>query len=310
LSATPQTLAFASIGVAMAVLLLKWIAYAATGSLALYSDALESMINVATALIALVALHLAARPPDRHHHFGHHKAEYFAAVAEGVLIVFAAGMIVRDALAALVEPKSIRLTAAAFAFSLAATVLNAAWAMVLLRAGRRMRSPALSADGKHLMADVASTIAVLMGLVGLLATGWTRFDAMLAIAVALYILWSGARLLRTSLSGLMDEAVTAEVGAQIEAIIAANAQGSLQAHALRTRVAGHLTFIEFHLVVPGTMSVADAHAICDRLEAALERAISGTQVTIHVEPQSEALSAAIPTYHAAKSGTWHSNAAR
>jgi cation diffusion facilitator family transporter len=292
------------------VLGLKWLAYAATGSLALYSDAVESVINVATALIALVALHMAARPPDRHHQFGHHKAEYFAAVAEGVLIVIAAGLIVRDALVALVQPTPIQLTATAFALSVAATALNAAWAGVLLSAGRRIRSPALLADGKHLMADVASTAAVLVGLIGVWATGWTRFDALLAIAVALYILWAGARLLRTSLSGLMDEAVTANVGAQIEAVIAANGQGSLQAHALRTRVAGRLTFIEFHLVVPGTMSVAEAHTICDRLEAALEHAIPRSQVTIHVEPHGEALDAAIPTHQAARSGTLHSKAAR
>lgn len=288
-----ESIALLSIGVALAVLVLKWLAYVATGSLALYSDALESIINVATAAIAAVALHLSTRPPDRHHQFGHHKAEYFAAVAEGVLIVLAAVIILRDALVALSSPRTLDLGLAGFAFSLAATAINAAWAAYLFSAGRRLRSPALVADGRHLFTDVVSSIAVLAGLAGVWATGWVVLDALLAMGVALYILWAGARLLKASLSGLMDEAVTADVAARIEAVIAHNAAGSLQAHDLKTRVAAHVTFIEFHLVVPGHMSVSAAHAICDRLEAALVDAVPEARVNIHVEPHGEAVEAAI-----------------
>jgi cation diffusion facilitator family transporter len=193
LKRSSESIALLSIGVALAVLVLKWLAYVATGSLALYSDALESIINVATAAIAAVALHLSTRPPDRHHQFGHHKAEYFAAVAEGVLIVLAAVIILRDALVALSSPRTLDLGLAGFAFSLAATAINAAWAAYLFSAGRRLRSPALVADGRHLFTDVVSSIAVLAGLAGVWATGWVVLDALLAMGVALYILWAGAR---------------------------------------------------------------------------------------------------------------------
>ena len=289
--AATRRLAAASIAVAIAVLALKWAAYVATGSLALYSDALESIVNVVTALVAAAALHMSARPPDRHHQYGHHKAEYFAAVTEGVLIVLAAAVIIRDAASALLIARPFEVNARGIAFSVAATLLNAAWAYLLVKRGRRHRSPALVADGHHLATDVVSSIGVLIGLLLVLATGWSKLDAILALLVALYILWTGGRLLRESMSGLMDEAVTSEVARRIQEVITGNADGALEAHDIKTRIAGRVTFIEFHLVVPGRTSVKAAHDICDRLEIALHDAVQGCEVIIHVEPEGEKASA-------------------
>jgi cation diffusion facilitator family transporter len=282
-----RRLAAGSIAVALSVLALKCAAYQATGSLALYSDAAESIVNVVTALVAAFALQQSARPPDRHHQYGHHKAEYFAAVTEGVLIVIAAAIILRDASAALLAPKAFEVTGAGMAFSIAATALNAAWAFVLVTRGRRNRSPALVADGLHLATDVVSSIAVLFGLVLVVLTGWKQLDAILALLVALYILWTGGRLLRETMSGLMDEAASTDIARRISDVITGNAEGAIEAHDIKTRMAGRVTFIEFHLVVPGRMSVKAAHDICARLEVALQDAVPGSEVIIHVEPEGE-----------------------
>jgi cation diffusion facilitator family transporter len=285
---TSRRLAAGTIAVAVGVLALKVAAYLATGSLALYSDALESIVNVVTAVITAAALTLSARPPDRHHQYGHHKAEYLAAVIEGVLIVLAAAAIFRAAADAVLVPKPFELTALGLGLSALATVINAAWAYRLITRGRASRSPALVADGWHLATDVVSSIAVLLGLLLVAATGVKQADAILALMVALYILWTGARLLRESMSGLMDEAVTSDVAREIRAVISSNADGALEAHDIKTRMAGRVTYIEFHLVVPARMTVKAAHDICDRVEAALTAALPGAEVLIHVEPEGEA----------------------
>jgi cation diffusion facilitator family transporter len=278
----------ASIAVALAVTGLKFAAYWQTGSAALYSDALESIVNVATAAIALYAVHIAHQPADRRHQFGHHKAEYFAAVAEGVLIVVAALLILHEAYDAFVRPRALSHLAWGLGFNVAATAINAAWCALLIRWGRRLRSPALVADGSHILTDVVTSVGVLAGL-GLAAlTGWHALDPALASAVALYILWAGWWLVRESVGGLMDEAVPGETAQRLRLAIAANVAGAIEVHDIRTRRAGHASFIEFHLVVPGTMTVAASHAICDRLEAALGEAVPGAQVLIHVEPEKEA----------------------
>jgi cation diffusion facilitator family transporter len=283
-----------SIAVAAAVLALKVLAYWVTGSVALYSDALESIVNLITALIALYAIHVAAQPADRRHQFGHHKAEYFSAVLEGVLIVVAALMIFREAYDAYVRPRALTEPVQGLIVNGAATAINAAWSAFLLTWGRRQRSPALVGDGWHLMTDVATSVGVIAGLALATATGWQLLDPLLAALVALNILWAGWRLVRQSVGGLMDEAVTAEVGRQISQVIAGNAEGAIEAHDVKTRAAGRVTFIEFHLVVPGTMTVAASHGICDRLEEALTRAVPGAQVLIHVEPEGEAKQRGVP----------------
>lgn len=277
-----------SIGVALAVMGIKYLAYVKTGSVALYSDALESIVNVVTAIVALITIHISSRPADRRHQFGHHKAEYFSAVLEGALIIVAALLILREAYDAVLKPRSITEPALGIGISLIATVLNAAWCAFLIVWGRRRRSPALVADGWHIFSDVITSIGVLVGLGLVWLTGWQILDPALAAAVALNILWTGWRLTRESMSGLMDEAVAADINKQIRKLISANAEGAIEVHDLRTRTAGRATFIEFHLVVPGHLTVAEAHAICDRLEDAIKGEIDGADVLIHIEPEGEA----------------------
>lgn len=290
-SPAPQNLArlgWGSVGVALLVLGLKWVAYLLTGSLALYSDALESIINVAAAGAALIALRVAALPADDNHPFGHSKAEYFSAVIEGVLIVLAALAILWEAGPQLLAPEPVQLPPLGLVLSVVASVINGLWATRLLGAGRQSRSPALVADGKHLMSDVVSSVGVLVGVVAALLTGWAVLDPLLACLVALNILWSGWHLMRESVGGLMDAGADSETQGRIRALVAEHAEGALEAHDLLTRTAGRVTFIEFHLVVPGEMTVAEAHTICDRLEDIIQTEIDGSRVTIHVEPQEQA----------------------
>jgi cation diffusion facilitator family transporter len=286
--------AVVSIAVAAVVLGLKYLAYWRTGSVALYSDALESIVNLITAAVALYAIHVSSQPADRQHQFGHHKAEYFSAVLEGVLIVVAALLILREAYDALITPRTISAPLVGIGLNGLATVLNAGWSYFLMTWGRRQRSPALVGDGWHLMSDVVTSVGVIVGLGLATITGWQLLDPLLAAVVGANILWAGWRLMRDSVSGLMDEAVTAEVARQISAVIANNAEGAIEAHDVKTRTAGRVTFIEFHLVVPGKMTVATSHQICDRLEVALTEAIPGAEVLIHVEPEEEAKQTGVP----------------
>ena len=286
--------AVTSIAVAMVVLGLKYLAYWVTGSVALYSDALESIVNLITAAVALYAIHVSAQPADRRHQFGHHKAEYFSAVIEGVLIVVAALLIFHEAYDAFLRPRALSEPARGLAINALATAINAGWSYFLLTWGRRQRSPALVGDGWHLMTDVATSIGVIVGLALALLTGWQMLDPALAALVGANILWAGWRLVRESVSGLMDEAVTAEVAQHIQQVISTNAQGAIEAHDVKTRAAGRVTFIEFHLVVPGSMTVAASHVICDRIEQALQAAVHDAQVLIHVEPEEEAKQTGVP----------------
>ncbi len=278
----------ASIGIAVAVLALKAFAWWLTGSVALYSDALESVVNVAAAAVAYVAVRLADKPPDHNHPYGHHKAEYISAVFEGVLIVLASAAVLRAAWSAYLMPQIIRAPIEGLAVNAIAGIINAAWGILLIRYGRQFSSPALIGDGRHLLADVASSVGVLGGLIIAIVSGYSRLDAILAAIVGVYILWSGWRLVRDSLGGLMDEATSPKISAHIQQLITDSAEGAIEVHDLRTRRAGRATFVEFHLVVSGSMPVSDAHAICDRIEAALSSQIDGVITTIHVEPDHKA----------------------
>jgi cation diffusion facilitator family transporter len=277
-----------SIGVAFAVMGIKYVAYLMTGSVALFSDALESIVNVLTAIAALIAIRVGAHPPDRRHPFGHHKAEYFSAVLEGTLIIVAALLIFHEAYGALLQPRTLTQPAAGLFINGIATAINAGWAWLLINRGRIWKSPALAGDGRHLLSDVMTSVGVLAGLILATVTGWAILDPLLAGAVALNILRMGYDLVTRSMSQLMDEAAPPEIEARIRATIRANADGALQAHDLRTRTAGPATFVEFHLVVPGAMSVEAAHAICDRLEAAIAAEVDGARAVIHVEPEYKA----------------------
>jgi cation diffusion facilitator family transporter len=288
-----QKLAIGSIFVGTLVLVLKYAAYYMTGSIALYSDALESIINVVTAVAAFMAVRLSATPADANHPYGHHKVEYFSAVLEGVLIIVAALAILREAYLGLLTPTVIDAPARGLAINGLASVINAVWSWLLIREGRRLRSPALVADGRHLLTDVVTSVGVIGGLLLVPLTGWSWLDPVLAAIVAFNILWSGWGLIKESIGGLMDEALPETTLVRVREIIAINAEGALEAHDLRTRHAGRMTFIDFHLVVPGSMSVTDAHDICDRLERALKAHIEDALITIHVEPDEKAKHAGI-----------------
>lgn len=284
----PVHLARLSVVVSIVVFALKYVAFRLTGSVSLYSDALESVVNVAAALAALVALRVAARPPDINHPFGHTKAEYFSAILEGALILFAAVEIVRAAWQRLFAPVPLTSLDVGIGIAVGATVINGAMAFYLVRSGRRQRSPALVADGRHLWTDVYTTAGVLLGIGLATVTGWWVLDPLLAVAVAANIVWVGLQLVRESIGGLMDESPSDREMEAIQQIILSNMNGALEAHALKSRHAGRETFIEFHLVVPGQMTVEASHAICDRIEAALHASVPGSLVTIHVEPEGKA----------------------
>ncbi|GEP06872.1 cadmium transporter [Methylobacterium oxalidis] len=289
-----QKAALAGVGVGALVTALKFGAFWLTGSLALYSDALESIINVVAAACAFVALRVAATPPDADHPYGHHKAEYFSAVIEGALIIVAALLILRESYHGLLAPKPLDTPLLGLAVNGLATLLNAAWATTLMRRGRAWRSPALVADARHVLADVFTSLGVLAGVALVASTGYLVLDPVVAGLVALNILWSGWGMVRESIDGLMDRAAPPEMVEQIRALISAHGAGALEAHDVRTRHAGQATFIDFHLVVPGEMTVADSHAICDRLESVIEGAIEGAVVVIHVEPGDHAKQRGVP----------------
>jgi cation diffusion facilitator family transporter len=293
--AANKTLAIAmtSILIGVIVLGLKGLAWWLTGSIALYSDALESIVNVVTAIGALIAVRLAQRPADDTLPYGYHKAEYFSAVLVGVMIIVAAILILREAFFGFLAPELPEAPVEGLAVSGVATAINLVWAMVLMRQGRQAKSPAIAADGKHLMTDVISTGGVLVGLVLVYMTGVAQLDAVLAALVAVNILWSGWGVIRDSVGGLMDVAVPAETQRTIREVISGNAEGALEAHDIRTRQAGKMTFIDFHLVVPGAMTVDAAHTICDEIEAKLREAVRDVQITIHVEPENKAKHAGI-----------------
>jgi cation diffusion facilitator family transporter len=283
-----EHIAALSVVVALAVLGLKAGAWWLTGSVALFADALESVVNVAAAVAALVAIRSSQLPADANHPYGHAKAEYFSAVLEGALIVVAALMILNQAWLAWLNPRQLDQAPLGLAVSAVATAANGAWAAVLFRRGRAARSPALLADARHLLSDVVTSGGVLVGVALVALTGILWLDPLLAALTALNILWSGGRLMRESLGGLMDEAVPADRLGRIRELVAGNAEGAIEAHDLRTRHSGRFTFVEFHLVVPGGMTVDEAHVICDRIEAALKDELGTATITIHVEPDGKA----------------------
>lgn len=274
--------------VAFAIMALKFVAWWMTGSVALYSDALESIVNVIAAAAALWAISLSHKPADRDHQFGHHKAEYVSAVLEGVLIVVAAMLIIAESWRAWQNPMPMTLAWEGLGVNGLAAGLNLFWAMLLIRVGTRERSPALEADGHHIMTDVVTSVGVIAGLIAAVLTGWNWLDPLLALIVALNILWQGSKVIASSLDGLMDKAASEEEIAHIREVIAENSHGALEIHDLRTRIAARAIFVEFHMVVDATMSVGDSHAICDRIEDALKVKIPSVRVVIHVEPDNEA----------------------
>lgn len=284
-----QKAALATVGVGIVVFAIKLLAWRLTGSIALFSDALESTINVVAALIVFVALRVAARPADDNHPYGHHKAEYLSAVFEGVLVVIAALVILREAYDGLRAPQPLDAPTLGLTINAFASVLNAIWAGFLIKWGRAWRSPALLADGRHIITDVLTSAGVIVGIVLATLTGQGWMDPALAALVALNILWTGWKMVREASGALMDELPDDSLTRDVTQIIRDNAAGAQEAHDLKIRVAGDMTFIDFHLIVDGQMTVQDSHDICDRLESALKTAFENkASIQIHVEPEEKA----------------------
>lgn len=273
-----------SLAAGLLVLAAKFWAYRLTGSVALYSDALESVVNVAGAAAAFLALHISAAPPDRNHPYGHTKAEYLSAGFEGGLIAVAAVLILFEAVRRLFSPGPLPRLTEGIAISAASTVVNAALAAYLLAQARKQSSPALSADGIHLWTDVVTSLGMVLGLGLAKLTGLWLLDPLLGLLLASNILWAGYRLVRDSLSGLIDEGLSPEIISEIEATLAKEGPSFAEVRRLRSRRAGRTVFIEFALVVPGSLPVREAHQLCDRMEEAVQRTVPQASVTVHVEP--------------------------
>lgn len=281
-----ERLALGTILIALLVLGLKLVAWRLTDSVALFSDALESLVNVGGAVMAWIAVHYAKRPADAGHPFGHYKAEYFSAVLEGIMIIIAALLIVQQSVQALGNLGSPQdWGRSGLLVNGLALVVNLLWARLLVSRGGRLNSPALTAGGRHLMSDVWTSVGVLLGLGLALVTGWAVLDPLLALLVAVNILREGYGVVASSVNGLMDSAAPEEERSRIEDLLHHAAVGALQVHGLKTRRAGVALFVECHMVVEGTMTVQASHAICDRIEEAIQVDFPEALVTIHVEPE-------------------------
>jgi cation diffusion facilitator family transporter len=276
-----------SIAAAVATLGLKSLAWWLTGSIGLLSDAAESVINLLAACTAYVSLGYSARPVDRDHTYGHEKIEYFSSGLEGGLIFVAALTIAWTAVERLRTPQPIQTLDLGLIIAVVASLINFAVAQLLLRVGRKYHSIILEADGQHLMSDVWTSAGVLVALTLVWLSGWEWLDPVIAILVAVNLLWTGGRLVRRSFDGLMDRALPDEELARMRAVIESCLQPGMTFHAVRTRRAGASRFADFHLLVPGAMSVAAAHRVMERIEQALEVALPGLKVTIHAEPIEE-----------------------
>jgi cation diffusion facilitator family transporter len=287
---TLRRYAVASAIAAIVTIGLKGAAYALTGSVGILSDALESLVNLLAAIVALLALSVAARPADEDHAYGHNKAEYFSSGFEGALILVAALSIAYAAVRRLIDPRPIEQAAIGLAVTGAASVINLAVARILYRAGERHRSITLEADARHLMTDVWTSVGVIAG-VGLAATtGWRPLDPLVAIAVAANIVRTGLDLVRRSALGLLDTALPDSVRQEIVAVLDAHAQEGLQYHALRTRQAGRWRFISFHVLVPGEWSVQHGHDLLERIEEEVRAKVPFSTVFTHLEPIEDPLS--------------------
>jgi len=283
-----QRYAWLSVAAALATIALKTWAWHATGSVGLLSDALESLINLAAALLAVSMLRLAAAPPDEKHPYGRFKAEYVASGIEGALIAFAAVAIVWSALPRLAAPQPIEAPLFGIALSAVATAINLACALTLISVGRREHSIALEADGRHLMTDVWTSAGVVAGVALVAVTGWLILDPLIAIAVALHIVWTGALLVRRSFSGLLDAAIAVPEQEMVEKIfVEYRRRHGVDFHALRTRQAGSRRFISFHLLVPDAWTVAHAHELSEEVEERIRELVPNAILLTHIEPISQ-----------------------
>lgn len=273
-----------SIAAAMLTLALKSAAYVLTSSVGLLSDAVESLVNVVAAVTAYLSLRYAARPVDESHTYGHEKIEFFSSGLEGVLIIVAAGAIAWYAVQRLFTPQALEPLGAGLTISLIASVINGVVAVVLLRAGRQYGSIVLEADGRHLLSDVWTSAAVLVGLSLVWLTGVQLLDSVIGLAVSANILWTGFDLIRRSFNGLMDHALPPQEQAAVRAAIERHLGPNMDYHALRTRQAGRRRFVDFHLLVPGQLTVQQAHTLTGAIEDSVRGALPELEVSVHIEP--------------------------
>lgn len=275
--------AWLSIAAALVTMTLKAIAYFLTGSVGLLSDAVESLVNLAGALMALWMLTVAARGPDEEHAYGHTKAEYFSSGAEGTLILFAALSIAVAAVQRLLAPRELEGLGPGVVVSAAASVINLVVARVLISAGRRFQSITLEADARHLLTDVWTSAGVLAALGAVYVTGWQRLDPIVALAVAANIVFSGFRIVRESVLGLMDTALPVKEREEVRAVLERHAVEGIQYHALRTRQSGARRFVSLHVLVPGEWTVHRGHELLEQIESDIRTVLPGTTVFTHLE---------------------------
>jgi len=276
--------ALLSIGAALVTIVLKSGAYLLTGSVGLLSDAIESLVNLAAAIMALLLITVAERPPDDEHAFGHTKAEYFSSGIEGALIFVAALAIGWSAFQRLLDPKPIENVGIGLIIAVVASAINLTVAITLLRAGSRYRSITLEADAKHLLTDVYTSVGVIVAVALVYLTGWLILDPIIGMLVAMNIVWSGVQLVRRSAEGLMDTALSPGEVARIDETLRPFRTHGIEFHALRTRQAGTRRFMSVHVLMPGDWTIQHGHKVADSIEEAITQALPGMVASTHMEP--------------------------
>ncbi len=286
----PESYAWLSISTAVITVALKAIAYYLTGSVGLLSDAIESLVNLLAAIVALVALSIAARPPDNQHAYGHGKAEYFASIAEGLFIFVASGSIAYTAISRILHPVPLDLSIVGIGVSVLASLLNFVVALVLFRAGKRFRSITLTSDAHHLMTDVWTSVAVVCGIGVVMLTGIQILDPIIALIVSINIVFSAVSIIKESALGFMDTSISNTDIAEIESVLKTFCTKGVSYHGLRTRQAGARRFVTLHVLVPGSWSVKRGHDLLEKMEQTLRNHFDKMTITTHLEPSEDPVS--------------------
>jgi len=276
--------AWLSIFTAIATISLKTIAYLLTGSVGLLSDAIESLVNLATAIIALLMLRIAEQPPDEEHRYGHSKAEYFASIMEGLFIFIAAIAIIFSAVDRIIHPKIIEQAFLGLGISVIASIINYVVSLRLLKVGKRHRSISLEADGHHLMTDVVTSVGVIVAVFLIAITGWQILDPLIAILVAVNIVFTGFRLMKRSILGLLDTSISREELDVVRSVFKKYERQGLKFHGLRTRESAQRRFVDFHVLVPGSWSVRRGHDLLEEIEKEIRQQIEKVTISTHLEP--------------------------
>ncbi|GHO98744.1 transporter [Reticulibacter mediterranei] len=276
---------FLSIAAAVVTMVIKFLGYLLTGSVGLFSDAAESVVNLVAALVGLWAVTLSARPADEDHTYGHTKAEYFSSGVEGALILVAALVIASEAIPRLLHPEPIEQASLGLTFSVIGALINGVLAWFMLREGKKQRSMSLQADAHHLFTDVVTTAGVLVGVLLVVLTKWYLLDPLVALLVAGNIIWTGVKLLRQTGLGLLDTVLPKEDREVVSSVLDPYRQHGIDFHAMRTRMAGRRRFVSFHVIVPGAWTVLKGHALCEEIELALHSALPDSTIFTHLEPR-------------------------